>query len=214
MISSLERCEASLNADAWFSREFCRQASDGFTLVEATAEHEPFLRDVFAANLAAATAASGGDSSLIAAGPLLEMQFRARQSSYATAHPLAHDYVVSHRASPAPVARLLVDWSLQDAPVVWGIDVAVHPLRRSGAVGLCLLRAWVNTCDWLGRPAQLHVLPHNPARRIYRRLGFVEAAPDAFPLRMRREPRLSAWSAAHAWEPRVRGAAARARSSR
>ena len=197
MVSSLERCEASLNADAWFSGEFRRQSGNGFSLVRVTAEHEPFLREVFAGNLAAATEALGGDPSLIATGPLLEMQFRARQSSYAAAHPLALDYVALRRTDQSPVARLLVDWSLQDAPVVWGIDVAVHPKRRSGAVGLCFLRAWLNTCDWLGRPAQLHVLPHNPARRIYRRLGFVETAAGAFPLPMRREPRSSARSAAH-----------------
>ena len=192
MAVSFEGCEVSSNADAWFSREFRRQANDGFSLVKATAEHEPFLREMFAGNLAASTEAMGGDPWLIAAGPVLEMQFRARQSSYAAAHPLACDYVAVHRVDQSPVARLLVDWSLQDAPVVWGIDVAVHPERRSGAVGLCLLRAWVNTCDWLGRPAQLHVLPHNPARRIYRRLGFAEIAPEAFPLPMRREPRPSA----------------------
>lgn len=190
MIASYER-EASLDADAWFSREF-RRRSEGFSLVRATAEHEPFLREVFAGNLARSTEAMGGDPSLIAAGPLLEMQYRARQSSYAAAHPASHDYVVTRRTDQEPVARMLIDWSLQDGPVVWGIDVAVHPMRRAGAVGLRLLRAWVNTCDWLARPAQLHVLPHNPARHIYRRLGFVEIDPAAFPLPMRREPRPSA----------------------
>jgi GNAT superfamily N-acetyltransferase len=196
-VACYERCEASLNADAWFSSEFRRQSGDAFSLVGATAEHEPFLCEVFAGNLALATQALGGDPSLIAAGPLLAMQFRARQSSYAAAHPLAHDYIVTRRADQTPVARLLVDWSLRDAPIVWGIDVAVHPQRRSAAVGLALLRAWVKTCDWLGRPAQLHVLPHNPARRIYTRLGFVATDPTAFPLPMRREPRTSARSAAH-----------------
>jgi hypothetical protein len=98
---------------------------------------------------------------------------------------------VSRWADRVPVARFLVDWSLQRAPVVSGIDVAVHPARRAGAVGLWLLRAWVSTCDWLERPAQLHVVPHNPARRLYRRLGFVETDPMAFPLPMRREPRAS-----------------------
>lgn len=192
MAAEHEKRQVLLDADAWFSSEFCRTSGDGFSLVRATAEHEPFLCDVFAVNLASATRAVGGDPGLIAAGPLLDMQFRARQASYAAAHPLAHDYVVSSRTDQTPVARLLVDWSLQDAPVVWGIDVAVHPARSSGAVGLRLLRAWVKTCDWLERPAQLHVLPHNPARRIYGRLGFVETDVTAFPLPMRREPRVLA----------------------
>jgi hypothetical protein len=213
MIASYERCEASLNADAWFSSEF-RRRGEGLTLLRATAEHEPFLRDLFASNLACSVEAVGGDPRLTATGPLLEMQFRARQSSYAAAHPASHDYVVTRRTDQVPVARLLVDWSLQDAPVVWGIDVAVHPARRAGAVGLRLLRAWVSTCDWLGRPAQLHVLPHNPARTIYRRLGFVELDPTAFPLPMRREPRPSAQLTACAPEPSVRAGLARAPSSR
>lgn len=210
MSAADERRGTSLDADAWFASEFRRQSGDAFSLERATAEHEPFLRDVFAGNLATAAQAMGADAGLIAAGPLLEMQFRARQSAYAAAHPASHDYVVTRRTDRAPVARLLVDWSLQDAPVVWGIDVAVHPARRAGAVGLCLLRAWVNTCDWLARPAQLHVLPHNPARRIYQRLGFVETDLTAFPLPMRREPRVSAPSAGR----RLTVASERARWSR
>ena len=191
-----------MNADAWFGAELRRNLGEGFAVVHATAEHEPFLRALFADNLAASIVALGGDPRLTALGPLLEMQFRARQAGYAAAHPLAHDYVVSRRVDRAPVARFLVDWSLRDAPVVWGVDVAVHPERRSGAVGLQILRAWAKTCDWLRRPAQLHVLPHNPARRIYRWLGFVETDPTAFPLPMRREPRAEARAA----EPRLTGA--------
>jgi GNAT superfamily N-acetyltransferase len=188
MMASHERREARLDADAWFSIEF-RRGGQGFSLSKATAEHEPFLRELFACNLAASVEAMGGDPRLVSTGPLLEMQFRARQSSYAAAHPASDDYVVARRTDELPVARFLVDWAPEDAPVVWGIDVAVHPARRSGAVGLRLLRAWVRTCDRLRRPACLHVLPHNPARHIYRRLGFVETDLAAFPLPMRREPR-------------------------
>jgi GNAT superfamily N-acetyltransferase len=133
--------------------------------------------------------AQGGDPGPITSEPLLGLQLGSREATYAAAYPLAHDYIVSRWADRVPVARFLVDWSSQRAPVVYGIDVAVHPARRAGAVGFWLLRAWVRTCDWLERPAQLHVVPHNPARRLYRRLGFVETDPTAFPLPMRREPR-------------------------
>ncbi len=192
MVASGERRDASMDADAWFCDEFLRRAGNGFSIEPATAEHEPFLRSLFAANLAESIEALGGDPRLTASGPLLEMQFRARQMSYTAAYPSAHDHVVTRRTDATPVARLLVDWSLQGAPVVWGIDVAVHPAQRGDVVGLRLLQAWVSTCDRLGRPAQLHVLPHNPARRIYQRLGFVETNVTAFPLPMRREPRSSA----------------------
>lgn len=189
MAASHGTCEASINADAWFKSELGRRVGEQFVVEPATPEHEPFLRALFAANLAESIEALGGDARPIIGEPLLGMQFGSRQATYAAAHPLAYDYVISRRSDRVPVARFLVDWSLQDAPVVWGIDVAVHPARRAGAIGLRLLRAWVETCDHLARPAQLHVVPHNPARRLYHRLGFVELDWTAFPLPMRREPR-------------------------
>jgi ribosomal protein S18 acetylase RimI-like enzyme len=85
---------------------------------------------------------------------------------------------------------MLIDWALasESAPVTL-VDLAVRPSARASAPGLHLLRAWLASCDQLGRAAELHVMPDNPARRLYQHLGFSETDPTAFPLPMRREPR-------------------------
>lgn len=131
----------------------------------------------------------GADPAQLALEPLIDLQFTAREQAYAAAYPNAQQYIVSRRASAAPIGRVLLEWSVSSASVL--IDVAVRPSERTGAAGLQLLRAWLATCDQLRRTARLHVTPENPARRIYARLGFVELNAEAFPIAMERAPRAS-----------------------
>jgi hypothetical protein len=126
--------------------------------------------------------------SVLPPAPLIDLQFAARERAYASAHPGARDYWVWRRHGSEPIGRILIDWRLGSERPVAGVDLAVDPSARHGAPGLGLVRAWVATCDRLGRSAELHVLPHNPARRLYRRFGFAELGADTFPLTMRRLP--------------------------
>ncbi|HEY1128144.1 MAG TPA: GNAT family N-acetyltransferase [Roseateles sp.] len=51
------------------------------------------------------------------------------------------------------------------------LDIALLPAWRSRGLGTRCLQALAATAD--GRPLSIHVETHNPARRLYERLGFV-----------------------------------------
>lgn len=178
---------AARDADDVFWAEFRARAGARFALSRATAAHTPFLRALLAETLAESTRRSGGDPVLLTSGPLLEVQFQGQSRAYASAYPEASHYIVSRSSDAAPIGRMLIDWTPPGA--TQGVDLAILPEARAGAPGLLLLRAWLGTCDRLGRAARLHVTPDNPARRLYRRLGFIEVDATAFPIPMLREPR-------------------------
>jgi ribosomal protein S18 acetylase RimI-like enzyme len=173
-------------ADSLFHTAFEARAGERFALGRATAAHGAFLRSLLAETLAESVRQSGGNAALLVTGPLLDLQLQAQAQAYRAAHPAAHHYIVSRRGPDTPIGRMLIDWTPPAATL--GIDLAVLPDEREGAAGLHLLRAWISTCDRLGRAARLHVRPENPARRLYRRLGFVETDAAAFPIPMLREP--------------------------
>lgn len=59
-------------------------------------------------------------------------------------------------------------------PVLWVVDLAVHPNRRNKGVGSAVLTRLMEECrrkDWTIRGS---VAPYNPARRLYARLGIEE----------------------------------------
>ncbi len=100
----------------------------------------------------------------------------------AYAYPCAADHLLdlAETIGGAGLPVGLIEASiLQPAPILRPVQTlhidavyVVPPYRRCG-VGTALLRAAI---DW-GRQrhcrrAQLSVLPHNPARRLYRQLGF------------------------------------------
>lgn len=106
--------------------------------------------------------------------PLLEMQARTQIASHNGAHPHA-----MHRIAlldGQPIGRIMVDWN-QNGPV-HGVDLAVMPNARRSMAGLHLLRSWLAVADALGRTCTLEVLADNPARHIYRHLGFVSDNSD------------------------------------
>lgn len=59
------------------------------------------------------------------------------------------------------------------------IDILLTPLSRGKGVGTHLIRSVQEKARSLVLPVTLHVEPSNPARRLYRRLGFVEISSDA-----------------------------------
>lgn len=176
------------NADQLFRTDFARRTGSEFNVSLASTEHTPFLRRLLAETLVESARRVGGDAELISTGPLFELQFEAQRRGYATEYPHAHHYILSCCVSSAAVGRIWIDWTPPAEEPIVGIDVAVLPSARAGAPGLHALRAWVATCEELGRAARLHVLPDNPARRLYRRLGFKETDALALPIPMRREP--------------------------
>jgi ribosomal protein S18 acetylase RimI-like enzyme len=177
-------------ADALFRQEFEQRARARFALSQASVAHTPFLRSLLSETLAESLERAGADPALLSIGPLFELQLQAQSSGYAQAYPAAQHYIVSRREDGDPIGRMLIDWAptSTSAPVTL-VDIAVRPSARAGAAGLHLLRACVASCDLLARAVKLHVVPDNPARRLYQHLGFLVTDATAFPLPMRREPR-------------------------
>lgn len=189
MLGTAAEPSPEATADALFRAEFERRAAGRFMLRAAVAADAPFLRELFARTQAEAFQRAGAQAELLWAGPLVDLQFDAQRLGYEATYPRAHHYIGERAQDGRPVGRMLIDWSAAPEVPVVGIDVAVLPGARGGALGLQLLRAWVATCDRLRRAAHLHVMPDNPARLIYRRLGFVETAQHAFPVPMLRRSR-------------------------
>jgi GNAT superfamily N-acetyltransferase len=77
----------------------------------------------------------------------------------------------------APIGRLIIDW--RHAAGSYCADIAVHPDHGGRGIATALLKAWIDVAAANGLACALTVQPENPARRLYARLGFVEA-PDDF----------------------------------
>jgi ribosomal protein S18 acetylase RimI-like enzyme len=54
------------------------------------------------------------------------------------------------------------------------VDISLLPEWRNHGIGTSLLRQLGREADGMGIPLRLHVEQHNPALRLYRRLGFQE----------------------------------------
>ena len=175
------------DADTIFRAEIERRTGARWALRLAAAEDSAFLMDLFAQVSNESVKRLGGSASPCSEGPLLELQVQAQAQAHRAAYPLALHYIVESRGG-SPIGRMLIDWPPQPRPSRL-IDIAIAPSGRAGAIGLHALRAWVATCDRLGLDASLDVMPFNPARRVYRRLGFIETDPAAFPLHMQRAAR-------------------------
>ena len=84
-----------------------------------------------------------------------------------------------------PVGRLYVARWPDDIRIV---DIALMPEYRGGGLGTRLLREVLAEGDASGRKVSIHVEVYNPARRLYERLGFVEAGDRGVYLLMERYP--------------------------
>lgn len=72
------------------------------------------------------------------------------------------------------------------------MDITIAESARNKGLGTVLLRDLISQADVQGRTMQLHVEPDNPARRLYKRMGFIETGePDSSAIyqEMRRAPR-------------------------
>ena len=84
-----------------------------------------------------------------------------------------------------PIGRLYVARWPEDIRVV---DIALLPEHRGGGTGTRLLRGLFAEGDASGRKVSIHVEMFNPARRLYERLGFVQAGEHGVYLLMERHP--------------------------
>jgi hypothetical protein len=83
------------------------------------------------------------------------------------------------------VGRLYVDRWPDEIRVV---DLALLPVHRNRGIGSTLLRELVHEAASSNRKLSIHVEIHNPAIRLYARLGFVQVAERGVHLLMERAP--------------------------
>jgi RimJ/RimL family protein N-acetyltransferase len=88
-------------------------------------------------------------------------------------------------ADDQPIGRLYVARWPDDIRIV---DIALMPEHRGGGLGTRLLRDVLAEGDASGRKVSIHVEIFNPARRLYERLGFVQAGERGVYLLMERHP--------------------------
>ena len=94
-------------------------------------------------------------------------QFEAQDRAWSEQRPDAVRDVVL--VDGVAAGRLYVDRTPQEIRVV---DITLLPEHRGRGVGQSLLRPIIAEGDRVGLPVTIHVERHNPALRLYARLGF------------------------------------------
>ena len=108
-------------------------------------------------------------------------QFQIQVQQYRAHYPGMERWIVTHAAGP--VGRM---YPLQTESELRLVDISLLPEWRGRGVGTALLQQLGDQADALGKPLRLHVEQHNPALRLYRRLGFVELETTGLYWRMER----------------------------
>ena len=102
---------------------------------------------------------------------LLRMQYRSQDAAYRFEFPTLRIEVLECGGEPA--GRLI---TAPQPESLWIVDIAVLPLPQAVGAGAAVLRALMAEATATGRVLRGSVTPHNPARRLYRRLGIREHA--------------------------------------
>lgn len=113
----------------------------------------------------------------------LYMQWNAQQRSYATQIPDAEHLLITFHAIPA--GRIMVARSDTSLNLV---DISLLPDFRNKGIGTSLLQELQTEAAFSTRPLFLHVLPDNPAMRLYERLGFQQVEHTELHIRMKWTP--------------------------
>jgi ribosomal protein S18 acetylase RimI-like enzyme len=100
----------------------------------------------------------------------VRMQFDA-QDAYYREHYRPATFDVIH-VDGAPVGRFYVARWKDEIRIM---DIALLPEHRGNGVGTSLLRDLLAEADAAGKSTTIHVEKHNPALRLYERLGFAVA---------------------------------------
>lgn len=137
----------------------------GVLLRPISAEDMPFLYLVFASTRTQELAPLGWSAAQQAA--FLGRQFDAQHQSYQASFPDAdfHVIVVNDR----PAGRMYV---ARTPAEIWLLDIALLPQYRRAGIGSDLVGALLDEAAETCQPVRLHVEKHNPAVRLFERLGF------------------------------------------
>jgi len=95
------------------------------------------------------------------------MQFAAQRQHYRGAYAGARFDIVER--DETPIGRLYVHERPAEIRIM---DIAIAPEARNQGIGAALLRQVLEEAASSQRRVTIHVERHNPARRLYERLGF------------------------------------------
>jgi ribosomal protein S18 acetylase RimI-like enzyme len=148
------------------SRGWTRAAQAGLTFRRITDADLPFLARVYASTRADELALVPWNDAQKAA--FLDMQFRAQHTDYQKNYPDA-DWLVTMRGGEGAGRLYIERWRTEHRV----IDIAFLPEQRGHGFGEALLRDLMDEAAAAGKSVSTHVEKHNPAMRLYHRLGFV-----------------------------------------
>jgi len=148
----------------------------------ATTADEPLLFSLCAAEKSIEFAPLGWIAEQLQ--PLIEMQFRARQQSWAQVYPAAVDSILCLEDG-TPVGRHLVDCQ---ANSYRSVDLAVLPEYRSRGIGTWALCRAQELAASESVALRLRVDRNNRALRLYERLGFKQISENELALEMEWQP--------------------------
>jgi GNAT superfamily N-acetyltransferase len=141
-------------------------AAAGLRFRAAADDDLPFLRDLYgstrAAELAPVPWSEAEKSAFIA------MQFSAQHAHYTRHYPAAQRLIILHGGEP--IGRLYVDRWEHEHRIV---DIALLPEHCRKGFGSAVLGELLAEAAAVNKCVTIHVEKHNPAMRLYGRLGFV-----------------------------------------
>lgn len=151
------------------------------TLRPVTPQDGPFLLGVYASTRAGELAAVPWTDAQKAA--FVAHQFSAQSRHYAGNYAGMSSDVIC--VGGVPAGRLLVARRDADIRIV---DITLLPEFRGAGAGTGLLRALMDEASAAEKLLSIHVEVHNPAMRLYERLGFAPAGENGPYMRMERKP--------------------------
>lgn len=113
----------------------------------------------------------------------VRMQFEAQDTDYRRNYAAASFDVIEVESEPA--GRLYADRRCDEIRIV---DITLLPEHRGRGIGTALIRGLLQEAAESGKRLSIHVEKHNPARRLYERLGFREVAEHGVYLLMEAMP--------------------------
>jgi ribosomal protein S18 acetylase RimI-like enzyme len=138
----------------------------GISYRPATEADLPFLAAVYASTRTEELAMTGWPDEMKL--QFLAHQFNAQHTDYERNYPDAERLVIRHGGED--VGRLFID---EESTRFHLIDIALLPAARSRGIGGAILADIIEAAAAVGKSVTIHVEKHNPARRLYDRLGFV-----------------------------------------
>ncbi|WP_404380362.1 GNAT family N-acetyltransferase [Caenispirillum salinarum] len=145
----------------------------------------PFLVSLMSSAREAERAFFAGDARMW--HMLMDHQARAQTHHYRATYPGASMDILERNGHGA--GRLCLH-QRDDAILV--LDIVIIPGLRGRGHGGAILRAVMDVAAARGQAVRLHVIAHNPARRLYERLGFRVAGDDGLGQRLAMEWRAAA----------------------